>query len=363
MNFLLTVKQTLGNHFSDYLSALLIFIGGLLILSVIRRFCKKNLKKETSSPKLPKALIQFIQHHLIPLGYLGLLSLIVNTVPLNAQVQSIAATAFALVATIVIIRAALSSIELWFDTFFLKKDFTIEKRRGLKPLLSLIKLTIWIIAAIFLLGNLGVDVTAALAGLGIGGIAVAIAAQGLLSDLFSYFVVYLDKPFEIGDFIVFGDSSGVVENIGIKSSRIRALSGEIMVLSNSSLTSSVIHNYKQMEKRRVAFSIDVPFETPSAKLQIIPSLIKNAIQEVKTIQGVSLYYSHLSSLANHAISFETVYYVPSPDYAVHMQVQQEIFLAIVNQFGQEEIAFAYPTSKLFFADDKAVHLVMQDRQI
>lgn len=334
-----TVQRYLGESTPLYIVAFVILIGGSIILLTLNRILKRELKKGGKS----KVLLTFLSKNGIPLAFLAVVAISIRLIPLNPNLQKTISSAFTLIVTIVIIRAIITILESTFNNFLGKGD--INRAKSLTPLFSLIKFLIWTFAVIFLLSNLGFDVTAALAGLGIGGIAVAIAAQGILGDLFSYFVVYLDKPFEIGDFIVFGDSSGVVERIGIKSSRIRALSGEVLVLSNSVLTSSQIHNYKQMEQRRVAFSIRVPYETSVELLQLVPSFIKEAIELIKEPKGITLSYSNLNSLLDRGCTFETVYYVPSPDYVVYMEIQQQIYLNMIKIFNEKGLSFAYPTQK------------------
>ncbi|NLA98552.1 MAG: mechanosensitive ion channel family protein, partial [Spirochaetales bacterium] len=194
------------------------------------------------------------------------------------------------------------------------------------------------------------NITTALAGLGVGGIAVAIAAQGILGDLFSYFVIFFDHPFALGDFIVFGDKSGIVERIGIKSSRIRVLSGEVLIISNSDLTSSRIHNYKQMQRRRVISSISVPFHTPEEKLAKIPQIIQDILSSIQVIEGVVCDRSHFQNIGSSAFIFETVYYIPAPEYVAFMNVQQEFNLRLVKTFREEGIEFAYPTQRILSPD-------------
>jgi small-conductance mechanosensitive channel len=209
-----------------------------------------------------------------------------------------------------------------------------------RPLLTLFRLTIWLLASIFFLGNLGFDISAVVAGLGVSGIAVAIAAQGILGDLFNYFVILFDRPFEMGDFIIFGDKMGSVEKIGIKTTRIRAISGEQLVVSNSALTGSQIHNYKRMARRRVLFRIGITYETEKAFLREIPGFIREIID---TLEQATFDRSHFASFGDYALIFESVYYVESSDYLTYMNIQEEINLQLSDRFEEKGIEFAYPT--------------------
>src|SRR3546814_878321 len=145
----------------------------------------------------------------------------------------------------------------------------MRQNRGIMFILNVV---IWIFGLVLLLSNLGYDVTAIVAGMGIGGIAIALAAQTILGDLFSYFVIFFDRPFEIGDFIVVDDKSGTVEYVGIKTTRLKSLGGEQLVFSNTDLTNSRLHNYKRMERRRIVFKLGVVYETPEKKLKLIPEI-------------------------------------------------------------------------------------------
>jgi len=206
------------------------------------------------------------------------------------------------------------------------------------------KLAVWSVIFLLSLANLGIDVTALIAGLGVGGIAVALAAQNILGDLFASVAIALDKPFEIGDFIIVGDLMGVVEHIGLKTSRIRSLFGEQIVMSNSDLLGSRIRNYKRMKERRVVFSIGVTYQTPAAKLEEIVVMLKSIIS---ALPDVRFDRAHFQKYGDFALIFEAVYYVLSADYNLYMDRQQSINLDLYRRFAEAGIEFAYPTQTLF----------------
>ena len=200
------------------------------------------------------------------------------------------------------------------------------------------------IVLLLVLDNLGVNITALVAGLGVGGIAVALALQTILGDLFASLSIVLDKPFVVGDFLIVGDLMGSVEYVGLKTTRLRSLSGEQLVFSNSDLLHSRIRNYGRMYERRVPFDIGVTYQTPRDKLELIPSIIREAIeQQAKT----RFDRSHFKQYGDFALVFESVYYVLGPDYNEYMDIQQAINLHIHARFEQEGIEFAYPTQTLF----------------
>jgi small-conductance mechanosensitive channel len=202
------------------------------------------------------------------------------------------------------------------------------------------RVALWTAVFLLVLDNFGVRVTALLAGLGVGGIAVALAVQNILGDLFASISIVLDRPFEIGDFIVVGDCLGTVEYIGLKTTRVRALSGEQIVFSNGDLLSSRIRNFKRMYERRVVFAIGVTYGTPYEKLAAIPGMLRSIVEAQPDARFDR---AHFQRFGDYALVFEVVYFVRRPDYNVYMDVQQTINLEIYRRFAAESIEFAYPT--------------------
>ncbi len=203
---------------------------------------------------------------------------------------------------------------------------------------------LWVVAILMILANLGVDITSLVAGLGIGGVAVALALQNILGDLFSSFAIYFDKPFAPGDFIVVGEHLGTVEKIGIKTTRIRALQGEEIVISNKELTSARVQNYGKMQERRIAFSFGVEYGTSTKKLKEIPELVEEIIAGVG---GTRFDRAHFKSFGDSALLFEVVYYVTSSDYTEYMNIQQDINTAIKDRFEKKKISMAFPTQTVY----------------
>lgn len=206
------------------------------------------------------------------------------------------------------------------------------------------RIVLWAFGGMFVLSNLGVEVTSLIAGLGIGGIAVAFALQGILSDLFSSFSIYFDKPFRIGDFIVVGDDMGTVERVGIKSTRIRTLQGEELVISNAELTSARVQNYKKMQKRRIVFQFGITYETSREKVKQVADIVKKIVKETP---DVDLDRVHFASYGDSALIFEVVYFVRSGDYNQYMDRQEQINIALLDTMAKEGIDFAYPTQTLY----------------
>jgi len=207
----------------------------------------------------------------------------------------------------------------------------------------LARIVLWSLGGLFVLSNLGIEVTSLIAGLGIGGIAVAFALQGILSDLFASFSIYFDKPFRIGDFINIGDDWGTVEKIGIKSTRLRTLLGEELVVSNAELTTARVHNYKKMEERRIVSHFGITYETPPALVRQVPNIIKASFA---ANDGGRLDRVHFTTFGDFALIFELVYFVESADYDEYLRIQHEFNLDVLERFAQHGIEFAYPTQTI-----------------
>lgn len=200
------------------------------------------------------------------------------------------------------------------------------------------------IILILILDNFGVNVMALVTGLGVGGIAIALAAQNILKDFFASLTIVLDKPFHVQDFIVTGDYKGTVESVGIKSTRLRSLDGEEIIVANSILLDNWLRNFKRMERRRICFELGVVYQTPLEKLKKIPELIRGILESKEKTE---LDRVHFKSFGNSALIFEVVYYVLGPEYNQYMDLQQEINLEITKRFQEEKIEFAYPTQVLY----------------
>jgi small-conductance mechanosensitive channel len=207
---------------------------------------------------------------------------------------------------------------------------------------------VWACALLFALSNLGFNVTSMLAGLGIGGIAVALAAQAVLGDLFSAIALYLDRPFVAGDAITFGDTTAVVERIGFKTTRLRALGGELLVVPNSSLTSARIQNWRYLHERRVVLALSAAYGTPRPKLAALPAALRAVIVAAGGDKA-RVDRVHLKALAASSIDFELVYYVLTSDYAEHMDIQQRVLLGALELFEREGVEIPFPTQTVHVA--------------
>lgn len=210
------------------------------------------------------------------------------------------------------------------------------------------RIVLWSFGGLFVLSNLGIEITSLIAGLGIGGIAIAFALQGILSDLFSSFSLYFDKPFRIGDYIMIGEHSGTVEKIGIKTTRLRTLQGEELVVSNTELTSTRVQNFKKMQERRIAFQFGITYETTHENVKAVPGIVERIFGAV---EGATLDRVHFTTYGDSALIFDVVYYVQSADYTEYLDIQQRVNFELMDKFAEVGIDFAYPTQTLYVKNE------------
>jgi len=218
-------------------------------------------------------------------------------------------------------------------------------------ILSFIARTVaWAILLLLLLDNLGFDVNALVAGLGIGGIAIGLALQNILSDLFASLSIVLDKPFQVGDFVIIDDFLGTVENIGLKTTRLRSLGGEVLVFSNGDLTKSRLRNYKLMAERRVVFKFGLAYGATPEQLEQVPVAVKRVIagQEQARFDR-----AHFLGFSGASLDFEVVYWMRTPDYNAYCDVQQAINLEMMREFARIGVEFGVSSRTLLQAGQEA----------
>ena len=239
---------------------------------------------------------------------------------------------------------AVAAASAWID-LKRRRSMTVDRAMvgSLGVIGFMVNLLIWALVLLLTLDNLGVDITALVAGLGIGGIAVALAVQNILGDLFASLSITLDRPFIVGDFLSVGDFLGSVEYIGIKSTRLRSLSGEQIIMPNADLLGSRVRNFGRMAERRVLFGTNITYETPIDTVERIPALIKQIVESEK---DTPFDRSHFAKHGAASLDFETVYYVLSPDYNRFMDIQQAINLRLHRELNALGVEFAYPTQRL-----------------
>ncbi len=342
------LNQTfLNNRVLDYAVSLGVLVGAAIIIKITDLIVIARMKKlaEKTANQFDDRLVEAIDKKIVPLLYLGAVYLSIqnlNVVPLAHKAINIAG---AIILTYLTAKFILSLAVYSVESYWKKRGGADSSQNtAYRGILTILKLVVWVLALVVLLDNFGVKISALVAGLGIGGLALAFAAQKVLGDLFSYFSIFFDRPFEIGDFVIVGEFQGTVEHIGIKSTRIRSLGGEQLIFANTDLTNSRLRNYKRMINRRVVFKIGVTYGTPAAKVKEIPAMVAEII---KGISGAIFDRAHFASYGDFSLNFEIVYYVEGGDYLKYMDIQQAINLAIKEAFAKKKIDFAYPTQTLF----------------
>lgn len=337
----------LGNTVGDYLLAGGILIGLSVVFGVFKFIVLKKLAKQAQKTHtdVDDILIEIVQKvkppfYLFVSGYIALRILEIK----DLIVQAINAILL-LWATYLVIQMVRVFINRVVRKQISEEDGSAQA--AVQLLSALVTFVLWVLGLLLVLQNLGINVTSLVAGLGIAGLAIAFALQNILEDLFSAFSILFDKPFVVGDFIDMGDGvSGVVEKIGIKTTHLRSLKGEQVIVANSKITSSTIQNFKRMEERRGVFTVGVTYETPLEHLKDIPRMIEEII---KTEQTTRFYHSHLKEFGDSAYIFETIYYVCGGDYDVFLKTHNDISLKIVEKFAEVGVDMAYPTRMIYTA--------------
>lgn len=331
----------LGNSLSEYATALVVLILLLVVFKIAQFSILHWLKHvaEKTATNLDDTFIRIVRS-LRPQFY--------TFVAFYVAIQTLTLTEVAsrVVDVILIIWVTyqvIIAVQILINYFIrerLVKEGDAMAQSALQVLGRIAKGVLWAIGIILVLDNLGVNVSSLIAGLGIGGVAIAFALQNILSDLFASFAIYFDKPFTVGDLIAVGEDVGTVEKIGIKTTRLRDIRGEELVISNRELTSARIQNYKKMEERRVVFSFGVLYETPLEQVRSIPDMVRDVLNSVEKTRFDIAYFK---SFDDSALTFEVVYYVLTADYNEYLAIQQDINLGIMEKFKEAKIEFAYPT--------------------
>ena len=336
-----------GNTVQSYLTVITGMFITWAIIRIIRQVLISRLEIWISktSTNYDDVLLSVIQKYISPYVYILINYQIIRSLNLSPQVRKILATAIAMITIFFVIRLINHAVQLALRGFMHRRNESAERIRQIRGVVTVFKALNWIIGFIVLLANLGFDVRTFLAGLGVGGIAIALAAQTILVDLFSYFVIFFDRPFEIGDYVTTPTAAGIVEQIGIKTTRLRSLDGEQIIMSNTEMTKSTLRNYKKLERRRSVFTLQVVYSTSTEMLRQLPTITKDIIssQELATFDR-----AHLSDFGSSSINFEIVYFVESREYRKYMDTQHSVLLKIVEAFRERGIEFAYPSQTLYF---------------
>jgi len=350
--------------FGNTILAYLAVIAGMLFTWILLRLTRRRLLKFIkrlalkSNTSIDDLLVEIIERFVLPYSYLLINYAIIRSLLLPVGLDKLLAAASLFVTVYFSVRLVNFFIQHSVVGYMEKRKEPGERIRQVTGMLLLVKIFTWGLGLVMLADNLGYNVTTVIAGMGVGGIAIALAAQNILGDLFSYFVIFFDKPFEIGDFIVINNNAGIVEKIGIKTSHIRSLDGQQLVMPNAEMVKSVIQNFKRLQKRRIVFSIGIIYGTSTSKIKKVPRIIQQIIEDD---ERAIFDRAHLKNLGDFSVNYEIVYYIESADYQIFMDTQQNICLRIFEEFENEGIEFAFPTQTLFInGNNKATKTSVAD---
>jgi len=346
----LSQVKILYNTAWEYVFAGLVFLGVIILLKIFQLIILTRLVKLAGKSKndIDNAVVEIFRKIGSAFYFIVALFIALRRLSFPGIVEKIIYILFLVAVVYEIVRAVERVVSFLANRYFEKNanvDARAQTEATVRTLQILIRVALWLVGAMLIMSNLGVNVTSLIASLGIGGIAVALALQNILSDLFSAFSIYIDKPFEVGDFIVVGTERGTVEKIGLKTTRIRSLSGEQIVISNQELTSARIQNFKRLQKRREVSNLGVTYNTPAKKLAKIPEMVR----EIVETQGKMVAFDrcHFSTFGDSSLNFELAYFINSSEYKDYMDIKEKINLAIFEKFAKEKIEFAYPTQTVY----------------
>ena len=341
------LKETIiwNNSLLRYLISIIVFAVSLIAMNIILiLFLKVLLKLNTKlQNEFIVNLVKSIKKRLRPLIFIIALSFGRVGLVLPKEVSDYWAKIVVVFFIIFVVMFICDIISNFSNNYLYNKKGVVIS----DGIITILKALVWVIGFLTILSNLGVNVNTFIAGLGIGGVAVAFAAQSIIADLFNYFVIVFDKPFLKGDYIQIDADKGVVEYIGIKSTRIRRNSGEQLLISNTNLLSSRIQNYRILEKRRQYMMLGVEYSTPLEKLKVIPDLLKTII-ETNDTEFVS---ARFIEFADSSLNFEVIYYVNTDDYNEFVRVVEDINYKIIDEFNKLGVGFAFPSRTLYISKE------------
>jgi small-conductance mechanosensitive channel len=326
------------NTVADYGDAILYFLLALAVLYILQRLLMGRLRTyaHKTVTDIDDLVIEFIgsikpQLYVVFALYIG-----VQTLYLNDIVHRVL-TALLIIVVVFQATRSLQIVIEYAAKKFSSDDNDAHTKSAAHLLGAIVTIIIWIFGLMMVLSNVGINIASLIAGVGIGGIAIAFAIKEVLADLFASFAIYFDKPFKVGDFITAGDVSGEVKTIGIKTTRIKALSGEEIVISNQDLTSSRVHNYRRMNNRNVSFTITVAHDTPVEKIRRIPEMIATIINDT---DNATCKRAHLKKVGDWGMEFSVFYTIDSREFGIYMDVNQKIMFGIAEKLEEMDVAVA-----------------------
>jgi small-conductance mechanosensitive channel len=340
-------REVAGNPVLSWAAAAALTLALVALALMLRRMWRRRPSPERVINGLFYELLSAVRIPLIAVSALWAGALVLQLPPKASQAVRVAAITALLVQGALLVRAIIGYMLGGYRRRKTEEDPGAATTLGLIQFLA--NFVVLVVASLVILDNLGVNITALVAGLGIGGIAVAMAAQTLLADLFASLSIVLDKPFKVGDTIVVGDAMGVVESIGLKSTLLRSPTGETLVFANGDLLRGRIRNFGRLRERRVELAVGAALSTPVDKVEYVPTLLREAVEAQPLARFER---AHLKEVGA-CLQFEIVYHVKDAAYGAHMDTQEAVQLAVLRRFHEDEIELASPARTLYVASGVA----------
>ncbi|WP_320676941.1 mechanosensitive ion channel family protein [Prochlorococcus sp. MIT 1300] len=337
-------ETSVENIYNAVTQFILILLAGFLFTLILKRITRFTLLRLASKTKseTDDYVAWIIIGAIKPLCYLATFIIAWEVFPISESIDVFVYGLIKLIVLVILIRLINKILFRLIQRMTLKIDDTSISNM-LRALTPMIRAVVWSIGSVFYLQNMGVQMAAIWALLSAGGIGAGLALREPVLEFFEYITILLDKPFQNGEFINIGDVWATVERVGVRSTRLRSLNGEVIVMSNSSLMNGTISNYAQMKKRRIVHRLGVVYETSQENMTRIPSLIKTIVEKT---EGALFDRCHFVEFGSFSLDFELVYCIPTNDYLLAMNAQEQINLEIMRIFEYEQIQFAFPTSTI-----------------
>ena len=334
-----------GNEIGDYVLSFLVLISLLICLRIFRKIALKRVTSVIKKVSLGRSLISILESIKLPFYLFVSFWISLNVLNVDERISKVLNSVLIIWASYYLIIALQILIDYLLKKRIIKDP---ESKESFIMIGKAIKFVIWLTVFLMVISSLGINITSIVAGLGIGGIAIAFALQNVLSDLFSSFSIQFDKPFAAGDLILVGEHMGTVERIGIKTTRLRSIQGEEIIISNKELTTVRVQNFRKIERRRNAFKFGVVYETPNEKLKKIDEIIAEIIKDEELADFDRVFFI---GFRDYSLEFEAVYFVLSGDYKEFLRTHESILLKIKERFEKEGIVMAFPTQTLYIKND------------
>lgn len=334
-----------NNSLESYFTAIAVFVALLVLLKIFQTLVLSRLNKLAvkSKNKVDDLAIEIFKSIKPPFYVLLSLYIGFRMLFLTEFIGKAINVLFLILIVYEVIRAISRIIDFAVDSYIAKDkadDGEVENLSLMRALKVILKAIVWISGFLVVLSNLGIDIWSLVAGLGIGGLAIALALQSILEDVFSSFSIYLDKPFKVGDYIVIGENSGTVKNIGLKTTRLTSLTGEELIIPNKELTATRVQNFERLQERRAELYFGVTYNTAQEKLEKIPNIVEEVVKQHSDMEFI---YCYFSEFADSSLNYESAYNIKTTDYTEYVKAKERVNLAINKRFKEESIEFAFPT--------------------